>query len=593
MDLSKLSDEELKALYAQVKGAKPKIDAQTARDMDVTADMSWHQKLAAGGGKAIYDMGRGLGNIVSDLTGAPQQKLSDLITGKQPLNEGGLFATRDDTDAAKKRDAALMDTGWGMTGNILANLIPAVAMPATSIPKALLYGAGLGASQPVGKGDSRTENALMGAGMNAALPAAMGGYKVARAVAEPIMAPGKTAARVLEQFADDPQALRLAAQNASELVPGSKPTLAQVAQQPGISSLERGAMNQSGPLQKALSERYLEQNGARVSALDDLAGADGRLDFQKAVRSATAEEQYAKAFGETPADTAWIKGEIKKLSQRPAFASALKEGQAMAMDMGIKVSPKNPENATQILHFTKMALDDQIEAAVRAGSGNRSRALIDTRDKLVSLMESKDFSPSYREARDTFKQMSGPINEMETAGALRGKLVPPIEAGVAQPQRLNPNSFMAEVQRRDGDIAKFAPDSRAKLEGVMADLQRKTRAEGLGKATGSPTAQYLTTQNLMRQVMGPMGLPAGMADKAASSLMSTPVLGSAVNWATKGAEQRVQQEVANLLLNPQQYGQSMAALYKQRGPVSQKLAQASPYMPALGTSGLFAAYGRQ
>jgi DNA modification methylase len=81
---------------------------------------------------------------------------------------------------------------------------------------------------------------------------------------------------------------------------------------------------------------------------------------------------------------------------------ALKDGQRLAMNLGVKVSPKNPENSTEILHYTKLALDDKIAAlAAKEGTGNDVRALTGIRDKLVSLIESKDFSPSYREARDS------------------------------------------------------------------------------------------------------------------------------------------------------------------------------------------------
>lgn len=572
MDLSKLSDAELQALYAQAKKtAGPQISPMDG--------IPWWQAFAEGGGKAVFDIGRGLGQ----LTGA---------------------VSREDVDAAKKQDASLMDSSGGFWGNIAGNVVPALAMPASTLPRALATGVALGAAQPVGTGDSRTENALIGGIANAAFPVAGAAYRGVRSMVEPFMAPGKTAARVIEQFADNPAAMRAAVQaNAvrdaqgaitgmKELVPGAKPTLAEVAQQPGISTLQRGMANQPGPLQNAITGRVAEQNAARLSYLDDLAGADGRLDFSKASRSTAADELYAKAFAEVPEDSKWIKGEVTKLTQRPAFVSALKDGQEMAMNLGIKVTPDNPENATQILHFTKMALDDKIEAAARAGNGNQSRALIDTRDKLVSLMESKGFSPSYREARDTFKQMSQPINEMELAGKLRDKLVPSLnQVTNTTPTKLYADSLAGEVKRNAGDLARMSPDFQGKVGNLTSDLQRRAAAESLGKSTGSPTAQYLTTQNLMRQTLGPLGLPQGAADKAAGWLMGMPGVGTLAGAAMKGPEQRVQQEVANLLLNPSQVEPALARLHKLPGPVQQRLSQAYPYLPAIATSGMFA-YGR-
>lgn len=582
MDLSQLSTEELQALLAQSRAQK-----KPAPSYNPTDDMSAWQTGLAGMGKAFVDPFRGIGQVAREGI----EMFSPPHTGGRGVSFADKLGlpTREEIDAIQKRDAPLMDTGSGMAGNILGQLLPAILLPGSTIPKAAAAGAGMGFIQPVGTKDSRTENTALGATLNSAVPILGAAYKGARAVAEPVLAPQRTAARILEQFADDPQAMRLAAASAKDILPGSKTTLAQAVMQPGISTLERGAMNQAGPLQAGMTARMLEQNGARVAALDDLAGAGGKLDYFKQSRETVAKELYDRAFAESPADTSWIKGEVNKLMQRPAFVSALKDAQELALNSGIKVSPKNPENATQLLHFTKMSLDDQIEAAMRGGNGNKSRALIDTRDKLVSLMESKDFSPSYREARDTFKNMSKPINEMEIAGELRKKLVPALEADADKPAKLNANAFAADMQRRSGDIERvFSPEGKDKLNAVMQDIQRRFRAEGLGSAKGSPTAQNLTTQNLMRQIAGPLGLPESFMEKTGSALMATPGIGPAMQWAGKGMEQRVQRELSDLLLDPATASKAFA-LINQQSRAGRIAGQALPRLAGpLTATGLFA-----
>jgi hypothetical protein len=572
-----LSDEQLLALLGR--GTEPKkkqLDATDQAMMDPTAGQSWGENFFAGLGKMGYDTARGLGNIVTDI--AP---------GAAKLG----FATRADTDETKKRDAALMDSSGGFWGNVAGNAALGLAGgPLTALPRAAAFGAGLGAIQPVGTQDSRMENTAMGGAFGAAIPAAVAVGRGVKSAVEPVIAPQRTAARILEQFADDPQAMRLAAQGAQPLVPGVNPTLAQVAQQPGISTLERGAMNQPGPLQAAMSARSLEQNAARVAELEDMAGRGGKLDFYKQNRETVANELYARAFAETPGDTKWIKGEVTKLMQRPAFVSALKDGQEMMLNLGGKVDPKRPEYASEILHYTKLSLDDSIERAVAQGAGNKSRAMIDTRDKLVSLMESKDFSPSYREARDTFKNMSGPINEMELAGQLRDKLVPALSDVTGQtPGRLYADSMARDLQRLAPNLAKTSPEFQGRIGNLAQDLQRKASAEGLGKATGSPTAQYLATQNLMRQVAGPLGMPEGFVEKAVSMGMNTPVVGSVARLAAKYPEQAVQRELADMLMNPATASQALALINKQPGMMQRLAGGAIPYAPALGVSGMFAA----
>jgi hypothetical protein len=120
-------------------------------------------------------------------------------------------------------------------------------------------------------------------------------------------------------------------------------------------------------------------------------------------------------------------------------------------------------------------------------------------------MESKGFSPSYREARDTFKNMSKPDQRNgdrwrtcydEARARIAGQVT-----DADKPTKL----LNAERARRGSaapfpDIERvFAPESRPSSNAVLQDMQRASKAEGMGKPSGSPTAQYLTTQNLMRQ----------------------------------------------------------------------------------------------
>lgn len=109
---------------------------------DPTEGMSGLDKFRAGMGKTFYDVGRGVGQLI------------------------GTYSEKDATDA-KKRDAALMNTGAGVAGNIAGGV--ALAAPTALIPGdntvtgAALVGAGMGAIQPVAEGDSRFSNTALGA----------------------------------------------------------------------------------------------------------------------------------------------------------------------------------------------------------------------------------------------------------------------------------------------------------------------------------------------------------------------------------------------------------------------------------------------
>lgn len=127
-------DEAIKARIATIR-------AQRGDTFDPAEGMSGTQKFLAGAGKALTDIGRGAGQMLG-------------------------VVSQQDVDEAKQRDAALMNTGAGMAGNLTGNV--AAALPTMLIPGvntvagAGLVGAGMGALQPTATGESRLQNATIG-----------------------------------------------------------------------------------------------------------------------------------------------------------------------------------------------------------------------------------------------------------------------------------------------------------------------------------------------------------------------------------------------------------------------------------------------
>lgn len=118
-------------------------------------DMSAFERGAAGAGKAVVDIGRGIGQLAG-------------------------FVDQKEIDEAKERDAPLLKTTAGTVGNVLGNV--ATAAPTILIPGANTYvgatalGASLGALQPVASDESRATNTLLGAA------GGLGGRAIAGAV---------------------------------------------------------------------------------------------------------------------------------------------------------------------------------------------------------------------------------------------------------------------------------------------------------------------------------------------------------------------------------------------------------------------------
>lgn len=129
--------------------------------------------------------------------------------------------------------------------------------------------------------------------------AAPAAWSVARGI--PSLAKGfteagqrSTAGGVLNTAAASPADSLAALADTSDIVPGSARTLAQVTRDPGLASLERALM--AKPEGAAISQRYAQQNAARIAELDDLAGSDATLAFAKDARSTITTPQRLAAL---------------------------------------------------------------------------------------------------------------------------------------------------------------------------------------------------------------------------------------------------------------------------------------------------------
>lgn len=115
---------------------------EDAFNANPTEGMSWSQRFFAGAGKAMTDIARGAGQMAG-------------------------LVSQEEIDAARARDAALMQTGAGAAGNIVGGVaigLPAMLVPgANTLAGAAATGAALGALQPTATGESRVGNVALGA----------------------------------------------------------------------------------------------------------------------------------------------------------------------------------------------------------------------------------------------------------------------------------------------------------------------------------------------------------------------------------------------------------------------------------------------
>jgi len=538
--------------------ARPSIQMEN----DPTEGMSTAEKVLAGVGKGMADIGRGVGTVVTDIA---------------PSAAKYGFATRADVDEAKRLDAPLMDTGAGATGNVIGNIaamVPAMMVPgANTIAGGAAIGGLAGALQPVGEADSRALNTGIGTLAGGAVPLAVRTGQVAKAaLIDPFTNAGqdRIVGRALNSAAGNSadDAMRNMQQAAQpfvgpsmgpmrqimgEIVPGSLPTAAQVADNAGIAALQRTASQTNPTVMNQFADRFTQQNAARVNALENIAGDDGMRAFYAADRDAVANQLYGDAFANASGTLSpYMKGQITQLLKRPSITEARKVAQKLAMERGEK---PDPAGSLRALHDVKTALDDQIAKAVQENARGQVSALMATKEKLIDTMER--MSPGYADARTTYAAMSKPLNQMDTAQLIADKSINPL-SGNLQPSafaRMFNDATAAKASGFKGATLEntMEPNALNTLGAIKDDLAGQVFSQNAGRGVGSDTVQKLAYSNILDQ----SGLPAMVRGLAPTQALGR-IAGQGANMLYSNANKELSTKLAEALMNPQSAAAAMA-----------------------------------
>lgn len=260
------------------------------------------------------------------------------------------------------------------------------------------------------------------------------------------------------------------------------------------------------------------------------------------------------------------RGEVTKLLKLPALQDAAKVAKEIAANEGKTLGSAG---SIEGMHYMKLALDDQI-ANLSNGTVsqvNRARGLQAARDRLVTFMER--MSPEYQSARVGYAANSKPINQMDIADTLFRKGTS-ATSDLGGTPRLMPDKFVNLLKNEEATVKSATGRDLGKLsqvlepdqfQKVMAVGQELDRAAAVGRAAngpGSATAQRMASQNVLRQLLGPTGLPESWAE---STLLNTAM--RPVQFAYSGvAEPKIQAVLADLLLNPAKAQAALQAAQK-------------------------------
>ena len=474
---------------------------------DPTEGMSGFDKFAAGAGKAMYDIGRGAGQLFG-------------------------VVSPDDIEETRRLDKPLMDTGAGFAGNVVGNV--ATALPTAFIPGVntitggALTGAALSALQPVGKDESRLQNMAIGGVLGGAVPAVIKGAKTLKtALYDPLANQNKVIGNVLTR-ATGPDAEKVAQilrQGSQGATPGVRLPAGAISQNEGLAAIEDAIASQvpSGQLNRAAQSN----RNALADALRGIGGTPEEIASAEAAREGAAQSLYGRAFqsdamrrqlAKDAADsTKWLAQTtgpiitedlatpgLRSLADRPAFQAAINEAKNLAANKGIRLD--DPLQSLEGLHYIKLALDDMSKPGAMTSLGRNQAASIES-VKGALTKELEKISPLYGNARQTFADMSQPINQMQIGNSLVNKLLP--ASATDNPAALNYASLLRSLRDPDS-IAKSAtgfkgatmqgvlsPEQFGTVQSVGSDAAKIAEALRRGSGMGSATARRLATGDML------------------------------------------------------------------------------------------------
>lgn len=534
-------------------------DGATPADVEAFAAKTFGQRAA----EPVADPTEGMGTGQRMLAGVGSGMASAIraVGGDRAAGALGL-PTKAESD---RLDQPLASTTSGKIGQVLGVAAPAaLAVPFTpaTFTGAALAGAGTGALLTEGDAGDRAQGAAMGAAgglIGQALPIAYRtGREALKGLAEPFTAAGRgrIAGRTIDRFASDRNALQ-GLTNAPTAT-GAQPTLAEAARDTGLARLERAIGSMDPEAAAMLEARAAGNNAARVGALQNIAGDASQRAAAEGARKASTSGLYADA----DAAVVQLDDAFRGFMQRPAFKAAVQQAERLAKNEGLADlffrGPKGEPIAItgQGAHYVKKALDDAMDRGSKSYMGDAAaRATGRTQEAFLGWLDKT--VPEYGMAKEVFADLSKPINRMDVGQRLLDKTTSAVR-DLGGNQRLQANAFARALNDEDALVKAatgmnrslsdvMTPDQMAALGAVRNELELVANLGSSANGPGSQTARMLASQNMLRRIAGPLGLPDSFAESVLARTVSRPL-----QFGMQAAEPRIQEAIARGLLDPEE-----------------------------------------
>jgi len=318
-----------------------------------------------------------------------------------------------------------------------------------------------------------------------------------------------------------------ALRNAQEFVPGSKPTTAQVVANPDIVAAEKTLSNNPA-FKGQFAERGIQNNAARLSQLESLAGTPKQLEDAVKARAAAAaawtDPVSGKLAAGAPVDAGPIIKQLTALKASPLGVRPTIGGAADDMIATIKSRAQIDPNtgamtvSPGILDAVRQNVKDYL--AKHAPNGvvgtQQGAAFEPVRNSIVDAVEGAN--PGYRDYLANYAKNSAPINTMEGVRSILDN-VGNRGANASGAPQLSLNGFNAQLKKTLDRQYGVSPNAEAALNGIQSDLQRETISNSI-RQPGSDTTYNLQAPGwLAGQLYGKeFGGSSGLANVAGGLL---------------------------------------------------------------------------
>lgn len=372
-------------------------------------------------------------------------------------------------------------------------------------------------------------DAAIGAGLGAAFTGtgSVGALKDAISPAFLNKEQERIVAEVLKDAATNPQsAARNLAENAEVLVPGSVPTTAQVAKDPGLAGLETGVrgLDQSN----RIGQRIGEQQTARANEMQRLAGTEDDLARLKDRRDAITAPMREQAFDQggmidNPVD---IIDSFTALANRPGIKGrrsvrAIIERFRNDVKM-LATDPDDPDNLLPIdprdLYAVRQEIGDLMSGRLQMDETSAAKL---SKKELIELQQLIDdeielVAPGFQDYLQTYAARSKPVNRMETVQDLQRRAQVGTDLQTLEPV-LSPFKMRNAINAKKREFNRLPLSNKKRVNAIMRDLNRSTATTAPGvKVPGSDTFKNLSMAAAIGRVFGDTATDAAIP----SALMS-------------------------------------------------------------------------